>query len=112
ASHCARSHVPETHRVQAFDHALARTTGCGSCNPSDAPHGGQFEGADCASCPVTATFRVAAFDHTRTPFPLAGAHARVACGACHRSEPRPGGAMLVRYRPLGVECTDCHGGGR
>lgn len=112
AQSCASCHVTETFRVREFDHALARGAACGSCHRTDDPHGGQFEGADCASCHVTETFRVASFDHARTRFPLAGAHLRVACAACHRSEPRPDGATMVRYRPLGVECTDCHGGGR
>jgi hypothetical protein len=111
ARSCATCHTTETFRVRDFDHALARGAPCRSCHRPDDPHGGQFQDVDCAACHATETFRIAAFDHGRGRFPLTGAHLRVECAACHPSERRPDGGTMVRYRPLGIECTDCHGGG-
>lgn len=98
----------------------AHGTRCADCHAD--PHGGQFqrpdvllpEGeTDCGRChdPGTA-FRASRFDHSwDTRFSLEGPHADLACAACHRVErtetdPRVG---LVRYRPLGTQCVDCHG---
>jgi hypothetical protein len=84
--------------------------GCADCHlPSD-PHGGQFGGESCDSCHRNETFAIDDFDHDRTEYPLDGAHEGVACGACHPSEPVARGGEVVRYRHLGSECTDCHGG--
>ena len=77
-------------------------------------HGGQFlvDGrTDCARCHAGAagSFVELVFDHDRDArFPLDAAHELVACTACHR-EVQDGAERRVRYRPLGVECADCHG---
>jgi len=43
--------------------------------------------------------------HEKTRFPLVGAHARVACAACHG----PAGREGARFRGLAfARCTDCH----
>jgi hypothetical protein len=85
--------------------------GCADCHlPSD-PHRGQFGDETCDSCHRNETFAIEDFDHDRTEYPLDGAHKGVACDACHPSEASPQGGTVVRYRPLGSECTDCHGGG-
>jgi hypothetical protein len=52
---------------------------------------------------------VAHFDHDRTRYPLDGSHRDVACGACHALESRPDGTQLRRFRPVGMQCEDCHG---
>ena len=77
------------------------------------PHGGQFHGAgtvDCARCHRTAaTFGDLAFRHDLdSRFRLGEAHEDLACSACHKPE-RIGNVKLVRYRPLGRQCADCHG---
>lgn len=84
---------------------------CASCH--DNPHGGQFEvegQTDCRRChESTARFSELTFDHDRdSRFPLDESHESVACSACHRPS-SPGGFGVVRYRPIGTECADCHG---
>ena len=80
------------------------------CHPDD-PHAGQFAGRTCDSCHGNRTFGIPAFDHERTDYELDGAHIGLDCAACHFSEPASDGSQVTRYRPLGTECTDCHGGG-
>jgi hypothetical protein len=72
--------------------------------------------ADCAACHQVEGFRPSTFtvaDHVATPFPLAGAHALVACERCH---PRGGGSAgaaalgsaRVLLRPRHDGCEACH----
>lgn len=84
---------------------------CTDCHTPDDPHAGQFDDRTCDSCHGSRTFRIPAFDHQRTEYELDGAHLGLACAECHPSEPAPGGGQMTRYRPLGTECADCHGGG-
>ena len=45
--------------------------------------------------------------HSR--FRLGKAHRNVACAACHKPI-RIGTKTLIRYRPVGRKCSDCHQG--
>ena len=53
------------------------------------------------------------FDHDKSRFPLAGAHAEVKCADCHLAGQRtfPDGEQrqVVHYYPIeGRDCGDCH----
>ncbi len=73
----------------------------GAQTPADSPHGPLA--LDCAICHNTADWSVAprppAFDHGRSGFPLAGRHAAVKCGDCHRD---------LTFGHVGSACADCH----
>jgi len=66
-----------------------------------------------------AAFDERAFDHAKSDFALAGAHARVACKACHvpgkRHAEAPGQCVDCHRKDdthrgaLGARCADCHG---
>jgi len=92
--------------------SAARRSACRACHAD--PHGGQFAarkgGGACESCHDSARWIGAArFVHDRdSSFPLAGAHSRVPCVACHVHAPQSGGETLVRYRPLPTACEGCH----
>ncbi|HSB89808.1 MAG TPA: cytochrome c3 family protein [Anaerolineales bacterium] len=89
---------------------------CAACHASDDAHNGQF-GTDCASCHTTAGWAKATFDHSKTAFPLTGAHASAtctqchvngvykgtttSCGACHASDDKHNGQF-------GTNCGACH----
>jgi hypothetical protein len=73
------------------------------------PHQRQFGERGCEQCHDTRSFRIAAFDHSRTRYPLDGAHIRVSCAACHRTESAADGKRFTRYLPLRSECSACHG---
>lgn len=85
-------------------------TECSACHHDVDPHGDQFTGRSCDSCHTSSAFDRLRFDHDRTRFPLDGAHQNAACQSCHKVETDPSGRSVVRYRPLGTECRDCHGG--
>lgn len=91
--------------------ARARGGDCADCHRD--PHQGQFERngrIDCARChKSTTTFATLSFRHNLdSRFPLGEAHQKVACSGCHHPE-TIGGVQVVRYRPLPMECIDCHG---
>lgn len=54
---------------------------------------------NCAECHTTATYRGAVYDHTKTRFPLTGAHNAVSCTGCHADQEYKGKAMT---------CGSCH----
>jgi hypothetical protein len=110
ATPCAACHQPlpgaarGSGRVR-FRHGDQRCTAC-----HQDPHRGQFAGRTCDACHATASWDPVAFDHERTRYPLRGAHARVACGSCHR--PGAGGAgTAAQYRGTPTDCraAACHG---
>lgn len=106
---CDACHLP-TGDVPTF---RVEDTTCAGCHRDADPHGDQFQDRSCDACHDLGGFRIAEFDHTRTRYPLEGAHVRVPCAGCHTPEPAgPDGAgdAVVRYRPLGTECRDCHEG--
>lgn len=84
---------------------------CRDCHQG--PHGRQFDarkdGGACESCHDVDQFKPASrFDHAKmASFKLEGAHAKVACGKCHRSV-LSNGKSIVSYRPLASKCVDCH----
>ena len=112
---CSTCHGTEEFDVVVFDHVgvdtSSESTVCVTCHEKDDPHAGQFPDRGCASCHGTESFVPvdARFDHGRSGFALDGAHEPLSCASCHASEPGESGSF-VRYRPLGSDCTDCHGG--
>lgn len=85
---------------------------CASCH--DNPHGNRFRDeiarGGCAACHTTAAgWRVDAFDHAITGYPLEGAHAKAACADCHRpSQEQQGARGADRYTPVSRDCASCH----
>jgi hypothetical protein len=83
---------------------------CDGCHRD--PHRGQFVRAgavSCERCHTTEDLKASRFDHSRdAAYRLDGAHARLACSACHRPQTRDG-ATFVRYKPLPNTCRGCHG---
>src|SRR6266567_2766446 len=53
----------------------------------------------CATCHTTTSWTGAAFDHSKTAFPLTGAHATVACASCHVNNVFAG---------TPTDCYSCH----
>lgn len=89
------------------------TIACISCHEDTSPHGNQFaEPAgprDCQTCHSTNTWKMSiTFDHSRTKFPLNGAHARTACSGCHVSGISKQMDKTIRYAGLSTRCADCH----
>jgi hypothetical protein len=89
---------------------------CTACHKD--PHKGEFKEmqaklrADgtpfgCEACHnVKSWIDVNGFDHSKTKFPLIGAHRAVACGACHKA---PVGSKEIQFKGVSQICEDCHG---
>jgi hypothetical protein len=74
------------------------STDCYSCHEGDDEHNGQY-GTDCAACHNPSDWHDADFDHSRSDFPLTGAHTGVACESCHSSG---------QFAGLATDCASCH----
>jgi hypothetical protein len=81
---------------------------CRACHTAQDPHAGQFAGEKCDACHAATTFRIAAFDHSTTRFPLDSRHQEVPCDKCHPIATTASGRQYRVYRPLGTRCRDCH----
>ncbi len=84
-------------------------THCYSCH-QDA-HAGQFafDGVThCSNCHASDSWKNIIFNHdTQSDFPLTGKHIGVPCAKCHPTveiDHKP----VVKYRPIGTRCIDCH----
>jgi hypothetical protein len=73
-------------------------TACIACHRQDDRHSGQY-GTNCASCHTTTTWKGASIDHSKTAFPLSGAHTLANCGACH---------VNGVYKGTPTACLSCH----
>ena len=91
-------------------------TDCFSCHQKNDEHKGQF-GTDCASCHTTKGWDGATFDHSRSSFPLTGAHAQVRCEDCHKNavfKGTPSTCVSCHADPafhagaVGTDCASCH----
>lgn len=79
---------------------------CADCHQN--PHGTQFATemakAGCATCHTAVDWHQPNIDHST--WPLAGAHVRTACAACHGAQ--KAGAQPAAYRGLPRDCEGCH----
>jgi hypothetical protein len=108
---CRRCHAANEEPAGTLGRRLGATRGraCADCHAD--PHLGQFAASgrtDCARCHTAAVFAPARFDHQRdSAFPLDETHRRLECARCHHPVTR-GDRTMVRYKPLGTRCGDCH----
>jgi hypothetical protein len=71
---------------------------CYSCHWQDDEHRGEF-GVDCEACHNPSGWEEADFDHSRSSFPLTGAHVGLACESCHAAG---------QFAGLSTACESCH----
>jgi len=105
---CADCHRPTTAgAARPSPLQLRRPTECAACHAD--PHAGQLQPTACTHCHGEDDWHRLRFDHARdSRYRLDGAHAALACAACHHAE-TVGGRSMVRYKPLPVDCAGCHG---
>jgi hypothetical protein len=113
---CSACHAA-LQQVDALGRRSARAMGT-SCHDCHADvHLGQFSSQgkqDCAAChaDTAPSFRLPDFDHeAQTRFTLDETHKKLKCDACHAEQRAADGRLAVRYKPLGMECGDCHAAG-
>jgi hypothetical protein len=72
---------------------------CVDCHKKAEPHKGRL-GDKCDGCHDEEHWaHVKPFDHSKTKFPLDGAHKKVTCAACHPGE---------KYKDVPLACAGCH----
>jgi len=108
---CSQCHESTHDDATGRSIRFAPGTDCASCHED--PHRAQFEVGgivDCSRCHRSAdSFRRLSFNHNLdSRFPLDEAHASVSCAECH-PKVLVGETEIVRYRPIGRRCVDCHG---
>jgi hypothetical protein len=114
---CIGCHRPVTAAATSAG-ARAKTTADFSHTPKQCfechedIHGGQFmvpgSEKDCSSCHTISKWSAGAFDHSKTDFPLDGAHSMVRCAQCHTQQKEIDGRVVRLYRGTAKNCEGCH----
>jgi hypothetical protein len=109
---CMTCHLPSSKPTKEGRKFGFADVNCSTCHAD--PHGGQFAvagGVDCARCHSGSnSWSSLRFDHQRdTRFTLDEQHSKLSCAQCHRPVDIGGGRSIVKYKPLGTSCADCHG---
>ena len=137
---CAVCHTPVDWEQATFDHSLSdfplegkhvdvecqvchvdnvykgTPQECYACHEKDDQHNGEF-GTDCAACHTPVDWEQATFDHSRSDFPLDGAHVNVECAQCHQDNVfagTPQQCEACHAEPayhaglFGADCASCH----
>ena len=63
---------------------------------------------DCSSCHSISKWSAASFDHSKTDYPLDGAHSMVRCAQCHMQQKEIDGRVIRIYRGTPKNCEGCH----
>ncbi len=91
---------------------------CTSCHTD--VHKGQFKErmaqkradgsmAGCEACHTTKSWKeLSGFDHSKTKFPLVGAHRATACIDCHKPPNLETNLINVDFKAASIQCEDCH----
>jgi hypothetical protein len=115
---CAQCHAQPPRGLAAPVRFRYEDRSCTACHMD--PHGNQFHDrmaakrADgtawgCEACHNTAQWReLKSFDHSKTNFPLLGAHRGVACIDCHRPPAFETTLEHVDFRAAAKQCSGCH----
>ena len=89
---------------------------CYACHQKDDRHQGSF-GQDCSLCHTPVAWNQVTFDHSKSAFPLTGAHLKVTCAQCHANgvfKGTPTQCVNCHAEPayhrgvLGTDCKTCH----
>lgn len=118
AAPCADCHKPVPQGSPTPVKYRFEDRSCTACHQD--PHRGQFREtmkakradgtvAGCEACHTTATWKqLNRFDHSKTHFPLLGAHRGVACIDCHRPPALATNLKNVGFRAAPKQCSGCH----
>lgn len=90
---------------------------CTRCHQN--PHGEKFKAqmeqvkagrpAGCEAChSVESWTDLPSFDHSKTHFPLRGAHAKLQCEQCHKPAASDGKLTEASFQSTPTECVKCH----
>lgn len=92
--------------------------GCTNCHAD--PHQGRFNALlrasranrtapGCEGCHSAETWNdLSRFDHSKTAFPLLGAHKTTTCANCHKAEKPENGLRSTNFKSRSARCEACH----
>ena len=89
---CTSCHMTKT------SYKIAGFASCATCHTD--PHRERF-GTTCSSCHTPQAWKTTRMDHSRTAFPLRGAHASLLCASCHVKP-------ALQVKPRSDTCAACH----
>jgi hypothetical protein len=91
---------------------------CTGCHRD--PHHGEFKeqmarrrpngtALGCEAChSVKSWTDLLSFDHSKTPFPLTGAHVKVNCEGCHKPTATGASVEQISFKTAHTQCSACH----
>ena len=106
---CASCHVNNNYTLNSGDcygchqAAFQSTTTIGGSVPNHVTAGFPTTATACATCHPITTWAAGVFNHNATGFPLANAHASVACSLCHIN-----GNYALNIAPTACGTSGCH----
>ena len=109
---CVSCHTGQLYKDKTATDCIA----CHRKDDNEKGHKGSL-GTQCEACHSVNGWRVDAFDHNKSRFPLVGSHVRVECKKCHQTvafkdAPRECNGCHekddVHKRRLGIDCQSCH----
>lgn len=104
---CRDCHTISTEEGRKF-RFISLDSKCENCHNDI--HSGQFSmdnNNDCLRCHQFENWEPVNFDHNKTRFSLAGAHAKIPCNACHKLSEKNGNSF-VNYKLSDFRCVTCH----
>ncbi len=115
---CGDCHKPSPQFKPATALYHWRNTACTTCHAD--PHQGQFDKLmrhpapdgqfpGCEVCHSTKSWKeFSRFDHSKTSFPLLGAHLNTPCSACHQSPDQSTSIAQINFKSAPTQCEACH----
>lgn len=105
---CRACHFPDSKTGIANQNFKSFTGNCTDCHKDI--HRQQFDKngvTDCTSCHGFEKWTAQYFDHSKTLFPLDGAHEKVSCKECHKVKSNNSDNFII-YKIKEFKCADCH----
>ncbi len=109
ATACFECHKPPADRYPPPAQYKFASFDCLTCHAD--PHQGQFQASkqECEACHGMRSWKeINSFDHSKTKFPLAGAHRAIPCTQCHRPAGLGASVRQVDFRSAPADCKGCH----
>ena len=105
---CRACHFSSNDVGEVIQNFSSFTDHCTDCHPDI--HYQQFDQdgvTDCVQCHGVDQWEIPDFDHSKSLYPLDGAHEKVSCRECHNQVTNEKGSFII-YKIKEFKCEDCH----
>lgn len=110
ATPCFACHVSEDSADARWQFSNLGST-CVDCHENihnDAIPQKYYPENNCAACHINDAWTSVTFDHSKTNWPLTGAHEAVSCRACHFENVAQSNSFSQNFINLDTKCASCH----